>query len=261
MTIRTIGIIGVGHLAGYLAAGLMKSETPPRIILSPRGAEQAARLQQRYNLEVANSNADVVRQSDLVLLATRPLDLLAAITGLPWRKGQTAVSVAAGIAHNALQSAVSPATAVRTLPVTAAEIGESPTCMYPENSATRQVFESLGTIHAFDDEETYELASIQGVIFSVFHAGIQSIAEWMTATGVDKKQAREITARALRATSGMVLAHPENDFSHMVNEYATEGSLTLVALQELRKNGGLNAWPDAIETALNRCQEINRDSQ
>ena len=257
----TIGIIGVGHLAGYLVAGLMKADTPPRIILSPRGAQQSARLSKQFGLEIATSNSDVVERSDVVLLATRPPDLIDAITGLPWREGQTAVSVAAGIALSALQTAVSPATAVRTLPVTAAEIGESPTCMYPENAAARAVFEALGSIHVFKDEETYELASIQGVIFSVFHAGIQSIAEWMATTGVEAGEAREITARALRATGGMVLAHPENDFDHMVSEYATDGSLTLVALQELRRNGGPNAWPDAFGAALKRCQEINRDSR
>jgi pyrroline-5-carboxylate reductase len=257
----TIGIIGVGHLASYIVAGLMDASNPPRIILSPRGADTAARLSTKYDLEIADSNEAVVENADVVLLATRPPDLLDAITGLPWRDGQTAVSLAAGVALSGLQHAVSPATAVRTLPVTAAEIRESPTCLFPENTAARTVFEQLGSVHVFDDEETYELASIQGVIFSVFHAGIQSIAEWMEDTGLDKVAARELAARALRATGGMVLAHPENDFDHMVAEYATEGTLTLMALQELKKNGGLSGWPEALGAALEKGRAINRDTQ
>ena len=257
----TIGIIGVGHLAGYMVDGLMKSDNPPTIILSPRGADNAARLSTQYGLEIADSNQSVVEKSDAVLLATKPGDLLDTITGLPWRKGQTAISVAAGVALSGLQTAVSPATAVRTLPITAAKICESPTCLFPENQTAREVFEKLGSVHVFDDEEIYELASIQGVIFSVFHAGIQSIAEWMMETGLDKDTARELAARALRATGGMVLAHPENDFDHMVSEYATEGSLTRIALLELQKNGGLTAWPEALSASLDRSREINRETQ
>ena len=257
----TIGIIGVGHLASYMVDGLMKADNPPTIILSPRGADNSARLAAKYDLRIANSNDAVVEGSDAVLLAPRPGDLLDTITGLPWRDGQTAISVAAGVALSGLQAAVSPPTTVRRLPTTAAKICESPTCLFPENDVARAVFDLLGSVHVFDDEETYELASIQGVIFSVFHAGIQSIAEWMEETGLDKDPARELAARALRATGGMVLAHPENDFDHMVNEYATEGTLTRIALLELRKNGGLSGWPEALSASLARSREINRDTQ
>ncbi len=256
----TIGIIGVGHLAGYIVAGLMGTESPPRVLLSPRGAANAARLSEKYGLDVAESNDAVVDGSDVVLLVTRPDDLLTAVSNLPWREGQTAISLAAGVALSGLQNGIAPATAVRTLPITAAKIHESPTCLFPENAAARALFEQLGSVHVFDDEETYDLASIQGVVFSVFHAGIQSIAGWMEESGLDKDTARELAARALRATGGMVLAHPENDFDSMVAEYATDGTLTLAALQELRKNGGLSGWPEALTAALNRNREVARDT-
>lgn len=257
----TIGIIGVGHLASYIVEGLMSTKNPPRIILSPRGASNAARLSTRYGLPIADNNDDVVTRSDAIILATRPNDLLETCTGLPWEVGQTAISVAAGVTLSSLEQVVSPATAVRTLPVTAAKICESPTCLFPENAVARRIFEDVGSVHVFDDEETYDLASIQGVIFSVFHAGIQSIAGWMEETGLDKDTARELAARALRATGGMVLAHPENDFDHMVAEYATEGTLTLAALEELRKNGGLSGWPDALTAALERNRQVAKDTQ
>ncbi len=258
---KRLGIIGVGHLAGYLVDGLMRHESAPEMVLSPRGSDHARRLSEKYGLRIANSNEDVVKSSEIVLLATRPPQLIAAASGLPWREGQTAISIAAGIALFALADAVSPASVVRALPITAAKIGESPTCLFPENLEARQLFEKLGTVHVFDDEETYELASIQGVIFSAFHAGIRSLANWLAASGLEPGTAREITARALRATCGMVLEHPNVDFDHMVDEYAIEGSLTRTALQELEKNGGLQAWPDAMEAALIRCRKINRESQ
>lgn len=255
-----IGVIGVGHLAGYLVEGLMRCDPVPEIILSPRGAETAARLAEKYGLSIASSNAAVVEQSEVVLLATRPLDLLGVITGLPWRADQTAISVAAGVALDGLSRAVAPATAIRTLPVTAAEIGESPTCLYPENAIARSVFEELGTVHVFDDEVTFDLGSMQGVVFSVFHAGIQNVANWFESNGLDAKTARELSAAAFRATGGMVAEHPERSFDDMVGEYATEGSLTKITLENLREHGGLSAWHTALDASYKRCLEINRST-
>jgi pyrroline-5-carboxylate reductase len=255
-----IGIIGVGHLAGYLVDGLMRSETPPRIILSPRGAENVRRLSERYGLVIAATNPEVVEQSDVVLLATRPTDLLKAISDLPWRSDQTAISVAAGVALSGLSRAVSPATAVRTLPVTAAKIAESPTCLYPENAAARQVFELLGSVHVFEDEQSFDLGSMHGVVFSVFYAGIHAVAEWFEGNGLDSDTARALSVAAFRATCGMVAAHPDEELGTMVDNYATDGSLTLITLENLRKNGGLSAWSTALDASYKRCMEINQST-
>lgn len=256
-----IGILGVGHLAGYLVRGLMRHETHPEIILSPRGAACAKELSETFDLEIAQSNEALVEQCDVVLLATRPPDMLEAISGLPWRADQIAISVAAGVALPGIERAVAPATAIRSLPVTAAEIGESPTCLFPDNAIARELFEMMGSVHVFNDEETFELASIQGVVFSVFHAGIANVAQWFEQAGLDSVTAREMSARALRATGGMVLAHPENNFDHMIHEYANPGTLTLLALEALQENGGFSGWHDALNKSRERSLEINKTTQ
>lgn len=256
-----IGIIGVGHLAGYLVDGLMQADQPPEIILSPRGSQNSERLSERYNLPIAETNAEVVEKSDVVVLATRPLDMLDAVKGLPWRAGQTAISVAAGVAWTGLSRAVAPATAVRSLPVTAAKIGESPTCLYPENETAQALFARLGSVHVFPDEKLFDLGSMYGVVFSVFHAGIQTVADWFESNGLDAETARALSAASFRATSGMAEKHPDRDFDDMVNEYISEGSLSLIALENLREHGGLDAWHTALDAAYKRCLEINRSTE
>lgn len=253
---ETVGIIGVGHLARYLVAGFARAEAPPAIVLSPRNAETSRMLAERFGAAVAASNAEVVERADVVLLSTRPPDLLDAAAGLPWRDGQTAVSLAAGVALSGLARAVAPATAVRALPVTAAEIGESPTCLHPDNTAARALFERVGSVHAFDDEATYDAASIQGVVYSAFHAVVQSVAGWLDRAGVPADEARSLAARAIRATGGMVAAHPELPLEQMVAEFATPGSLTRTAVEAMRENGALAGIDDAFDRALARTRDI-----
>jgi pyrroline-5-carboxylate reductase len=258
--IGTIGIIGVGHLTCCLVAGLMRSEHPPRIVLSPRNARRSRDLAARYGLDVAGDNAAVVEEASIVLLATRPPDLLEACKGLPWRARQTVVSVAAGVATSGIARAVRPATVVRALPIAAARIGESPTCLHPDNAASRRLFALLGTVHAYEDESTFDLASTYGVVFSVSHAVMGSLAEWFERSGLTSDEGRRLTAEAIRAAAGMVLAHPEKSLGSMVEDYATPGSLTTLALERLRERAVLDGLQASFDSVLSRCREINAET-
>lgn len=255
-----VGVIGVGHLARYLVAGFAHANAPYEIVLSPRNAATSRILADRYGATVATGNADVVERADVVLLATRPPDLIEAASGLSWREGQTAVSLASGVALAGLSRTVSPATAVRALPITAAEIGESPTCLYPDNAAARALFERVGSVHAFDGEKTYDAASIQGVIYSSFHVVVQSVAEWLDRSGVPADEARTLAARAIRAATDMIATHPERSVERMVDEFATPSSLTLTAVQAMHNNGALTGINDAFDRALAQTRKIGDDT-
>ncbi len=257
---KVIGVIGVGHLMSYIVRGWMRAEPDLRIILSPRSKQRSEELAEAYGLEIAANNAAVVKQCDIVVVATRPGDLLETVKNLPWSDGQIAVSVAAGVAMSGLERACAPATVVRSMPVTAAEIGESATTIFPDHDDIRDLFERVGSVHGFRDESVFDLANAHGVVFSVFHAGIQSVASWFEGNGLPADTARELAAAALKATGEMVLAHPERSFDEMVAEYATEGSLTRIALEALRANGGLDGWHDALDKVQVRCREINEET-
>ena len=116
-SIGRIGIIGVGHLAGYLVEGLRRAQDCPEIVLSPRNAEKSGALAGRFGARVAADNAQVVEAADTVVLATRPAQAVQAATRLPWRAGQTLICVAAGIPLGALAAAGGPATVVRAMPI------------------------------------------------------------------------------------------------------------------------------------------------
>jgi pyrroline-5-carboxylate reductase len=255
-TRETLGIIGVGHLAEALVAGLMATDNPPSIVLSPHNPDRARRIATRFGLTVARDNAEVVGQSRIVLVATRPEQVLGAICDLPWRADQTAISVAAGVALPNLGRAVRPATAVRALPVTAVEIGESPTCIIPEIAAARALFEPLGTVHAFDDEAAFDLATIHGVVYSAFHAVIRSTVEWFVSSGLPRPEARRLCALTIRAAAGMILAQPQIGLDAMVHDFARPGSLTLLALGQLRDTRALEGMRSAWSAALERSREI-----
>ena len=72
---KTLGILGTGHLASYTVAGLRNNSDNRKIIVSPRNSNTARALAESYHCEIAASNQDVVDRSACILLSVRPHQL------------------------------------------------------------------------------------------------------------------------------------------------------------------------------------------
>ena len=138
--IESIGIIGVGHLAGYLVEGLRRASPDIEIVLSPRNANRSAHLAAHFGARVAADNQAVVDAVDLILLTTRRDDALAAVEGIAFQPGQTLVSTVANLPLASLEPAVAPATVIRAMPISCAALNQSPTLLWPDNARARALF-------------------------------------------------------------------------------------------------------------------------
>lgn len=248
--IGPIGILGVGHLAGYLVAGLRRHADAPEVLLSPRNAERSARLAETAGVSVAVDNARLVRNCPIVLLATRPGQAVEAVRGLPWHDGQVLVSLCAGLARAALTPHCAPALLVRAMPITAAKLGESPTCLYPDHKIARQVFEKIGIVLTLPDESSFEVASVSAAYYGWIHALIGEVRDWTIAAGLPPEVAGPLVAQTTRAAASMVAAAPERATADLVEELATPGGITEAGLDTLRCRDSLADWRAACAAAL-----------
>lgn len=250
----TVGILGVGHLAGYLVPALLAGECAPRILLSPRNAERAARLAAEYGLTVAKDNDDLIRQSDIVLLSTRPADACTAIEGMPWREDHLLISLCAGVALADLSGAASPGETCRAMPLSSAAIGESPTALYPENGPARLLLARLGPVHSLPDEARFEVASVSGALHGWIFKLIEELTVWFTEAGLDEHEAREIVSQTLRGAAGMALAEPERSLEDILLSLATPGGITELGLKHLEDRKALTPWHEACAAVLEKTR-------
>jgi pyrroline-5-carboxylate reductase len=256
--IGSIGILGVGHLAGYLVEGFRRSGDELSIVLSSRNAEHSQRLAERFGARRAGDNRDLVSQSDAVILATRPAQCVEAVRGLPWKTDHVIVSVAAGVSLEELEAVCRPATVVRAMPVSCAAIGESPTTIFPEHEMVRALFERLGPVFAMPDEPSFESASVVGALYAWIYALLDETTGWMLGAGVPASAARNLVAQATRGATGMVLARPDQTIEDMLESLATSGGLTEKGLEVLRESNALAAWSHACDAALKKIREGQR---
>lgn len=128
------GFLGSGTITRAMVTGLSTTGGEvPGVALSPRNATISAELDDRFvNVHVCASNAEVVEAADTVVLAVRPQDASHALSHLPFRDGQTVISVMGGISIAELAQMVSPATNLaRAIPLPEVAQGSGVVVVYP----------------------------------------------------------------------------------------------------------------------------------
>ena len=246
-----LGIIGVGHLATSILAGLARAGwTAGDICLSPRGHGPELALRDGYAL--AQDNADLLQQCELVLLAVRPVDAAGAVDALPWRKGHVLLSACAGVSRDAM-GAAAPATVVRIMPITASELGASPTLVFPRTDAAQPFLDALGCAIELESEDQFDTATVSAAIYGWAQHLIIAGAEWSVAQGLDPHTARQLAARTFVA-AGRMQAEQDAPMQDVLASLCTPGGITEAGLNHLATHAVKEAWCSACEVVLGRLR-------
>jgi pyrroline-5-carboxylate reductase len=251
MSNRT-GIIGTGHLAGYLVEGLRRARPDLEIILSPRNAIKAAELSSRFGATVARNNQEVADAADTILLTTRPADVVAALGAIALRPDQLVISAAAGVGLRALWPAASPAAVVRAMPLSCASINASPTLLYPDDRRASSLLELIGQVHVLASEEAFLRGSVIAAFYGWVFALLDETVRWTEEGGVPRRVARDLVLETARGAASLGLERSESDLSDLLDALATPGGITRQGLTLLRDEGGLSAWTDALDAVYAR---------
>ncbi|GJL81267.1 MAG: pyrroline-5-carboxylate reductase [marine bacterium B5-7] len=250
-----IGVIGTGEFASYLIDGFMRDKADTSIIVSPRGREHSAQLAKRYGVRIARDNAEVVACADMVLIATRPAQLIEAIANVPWRAGQLAISVAAGISHKELSAQVAPADAVLCMPTNSAMIGASILPMYPAHHKAGQLLKALGEPVVMPNESAFEASAVLGAHYGFVLALLSTTCDWLTQHGIATKEARLLSSRLFESV-GKISAHrSEKGLQELVGELRLPGGITEFGLVALAEKQTYDSFSEVLTGVLNRLNQ------
>ena len=220
-----IGFIGTGEIAAAMVRGL--TGQGHQILVSERGAKMAAELAQLPDVSVA-PNAEVVAQSDTVILCLMADTARAVLGDLPFRAEQSVISVMVDVPHDALQTLCAPATDISiTIPLPFIQTGGCPLPVYPNAGAVASVFGAENMVFEVASEAALNAHFAATAMSSVVLAELQTAADWLTQFTGDAPKA-EIYLSAL--------------ISGYFKDMKLDGSGELkTALQALSTEGGLNA--------------------
>lgn len=243
-----LGFIGTGNLAGFFVEGLHRTGADYEIMVSPRNAAKAEELRDRFKVRI-EPNGAIVGECDLVVVSLLPPDAPKVLEGLPFRAGQTVLSVMAGVGLEDLQAMVSPATAVLSMmPGLANAHNVGPSALYPDNAPARAMLEWLGPVHVYADQKTYLAASVLGAFSGMTTLMLRDAMDWFAANGLEASDARRLVAEILKGNATMLLQTPLG-MDEVARGVVTPGGITEQGRRILDAGG---SWSAALDSILQR---------
>ncbi len=251
---KTIAFIGIGHLAEYMIRGLQKAESSETILLVPRSCARAEKLVAEYpNLQIMRSAQTAINAADIVIIATRPVDVVTVLEPLTLRADQTVISVAAGVDVATLQMLTKPALAVRSLPLSCVAIHKSPTLIYPRNSVASAFFGRLGQVYTLASEIEFPASSaLTGALYAWMFALMQEASDWAVAANLPADLARELVQDSFEGAAAMAREQADKSLDVIWDSLATPGGISARGHKVIKEMGGFNAFTSALELVEKR---------
>ena len=248
-----IAIIGAGNMGGAIARGLSKGTLIQSKNISVSDVSQAnldAIKAFDSEIVISNSNVEIVKNADIVVLAVKPwlVEVIAdEIEKKIDYKKQIIVSIAAGIDFVKLAGLFdSDATMFRVIPNTGIDVLQSVSTISSFNASAEQnelivsLFAELGKAFLVPETQLNAFMSLSSCGIAYAFRYIRAAMEGGVEMGIYPGVAKEVVIQTLRGAIDLLEAnnsHPEVE----IDKVTTPGGITIKGLNEMEANGFTNA--------------------
>ncbi len=266
----TIAILGAGKMGTALVAGLRSAGWPAdRIVAADRQPERLAEVADRHGIVVTSSNAEAVRDAEIVVLAIKPQDmeaLLEEIGGVLTAR-QMVLSIAAAIPTAAIERHLGDAVpVVRAMPNTPATVHEGMAGIsagaHADEEHLRKAEELLGHVGRTVRVSEHYLDAVTAVSGSgpaYFALLAESMIEAGILLGLSRQISTDLVVQTMLGTAKLL--RDEKMHPVELREAVTSpGGTTIAAIRELEQAGVRAAFLNAIQAAMRRAQELAREA-
>jgi len=264
-----LGIIGAGNMAEAIARGVMAKDVlrAEQMIAADVSPQRRELFERELNVRAVEENAEVARQSRVVLLSVKPQQMGEALGALApaINKETLVVSIAAGISTGFIQKHLGPAApwrVVRVMPNTPMLVGEGMSGISRGANATdadvatvHRLFESAGDVIEVPENHMNAVTALSGSGPAYFFL----LVEQMIAAGVDMglsaQHARQLAAKTALGAAKM-LATSSDAPEELRRRVTSPGGTTHAAITHLQAQHVPQAIVDAIKAAERRGKEL-----
>lgn len=265
---KKIGFIGAGNMAQAVIRAWIESGRVGRdnIFASSRTESRLQKVAEKFGIHACNSNEKLVESVDIVILATKPQDLAAAIEPVSMAlEDKVVISLAAGFTLDKLKSLIiHTKKIIRVMANTPIRLGKGvvgytmtdETLIY-ENQI-RSLLEPLGVVLSIEDGEpfralTVAAASGTGFVFEL----MQYWQDWIEGYGVDAHTARAITVHTFLGAAMLADKQSQQSLEELQTQVVSKKGTTAAGLDSLRENDVERLLRLSFEKAALRDTELS----
>ena len=263
---KKIGFIGCGNMGKAMISGIIASKkiNTENILVSTKSINSKEFIEKEFNINVTLNNEEVVRFSDILVLAIKPNMFREVIEEIKdkIKKETIIVSIAAGITIDNLENLIGDEyKIVRTMPNTPALVREAISAIcYNKNINNEDLDEVINIFNMFGKCEIIEEKYFHGFIAlcgsspAYVFMFIEAMADAAVKLGIPRNKAYKMAEQAILGSAKLALEtgkHP-GELKDMVR---SPGGTTIEAVTEL-ENGNFRS---TIIKALEKCAEKSKN--
>jgi pyrroline-5-carboxylate reductase len=248
-----IAIIGAGNMGGAIARGLSKGK-----LIQSKNIRVSDITQSNLDalkafdpeILVSNSNRDVIKDANIIILAVKPWLVETVAEELENKfdyKKQIVVSIAAGVEFEQLTKFFNTdATIFRIIPNTAIDVQQSVSTISSFNASKEQdqmivdIFAELGKTFLVPESQLNAFMSLSSCGIAYAFRYIRAATEGGVEMGIYPNTAKQVVIQTLRGAIELLEAngtHPEVE----IDKVTTAGGTTIKGLNEMEAHGFTNA--------------------
>ena len=260
-----LGFIGTGNMASAIMGGVIKNNifAANEIIGSDLFAAGREKVQKQFGIRVTESNAEVVLESEVIILSVKPqfyAEVIAEIKNFV-KDTQIIITIAPGKTLTWLEEQFGkPVKIVRTMPNTPAMVGEGMTAAVANTYITAEeadyvktILSSFGKVEFVPERLMDTVVAVSGSSPAYVYMMIEAMADAAVSGGMPRPQAYQFAAQAVLGSAKMVLEtgmHP----GALKDMVCSPAGTTIESVRTLEALG----FRSSIIEAMKVCEEKSK---
>lgn len=259
-----IGFIGCGNMGGAILEGLLKNgiAKPNQIFIFDPLQKTRNEVRRKHKVHISFDNQEVIRKSDIVILAIKPQELRNMKNDLKvLRSRQIVITILAGTPIQKVKKFLHQNVLIaRAMPNLGAKVGASITALSGNSKAVQKaeiIFSGCGVVLKVPEKYMDLVTAVSGSGPAYFFFLMEILAQFAKSKGLSEKEA--VTLAVETAYGAGKLATVSLESPEVLRKRVTsKGGTTEAALSVLFKKNTPQIFKLALERAIKRAKELSR---
>lgn len=243
-----LGILGAGNMAGALARGWGEA-----VLATDSGSGRAARLVSELGGEALQSNAELVRRADIIILGHHPHQLHEIARQVD-ASGKQVFSVLGPTTTAELKKAYPNSTVARIMPNTPVELRKGVSCIAKGGEAAVPLFERVGRVFVLPESQMNLAVATIGVTPAYIAVLVEAMVDAAALNGLAPKLAADMFIQTLIGTSHLIAAKGDDTLA-VRRGVASPGESTVRGVAALERCGIRPMMQEAMKDVLQRLSQ------
>jgi pyrroline-5-carboxylate reductase len=266
---KQVGFVGSGNMGEALVNGLLHGRLcrPEQILCSDVRSEKLKMIREKYGAKGTPHNTEVVRQSDIIVLAVKPqimkpvVDEIAKYLDL----SKLIISIAAGVPLEAIEScAKKELKLIRVMPNICVSVREGISAIAAGKHASKEdlllaktIFDSVGKSLFIEEVLLDAVTGLSGSGPAYIFLIIDALADAGVKVGLSRDDALILASQTVLGAAKMLLETGEHP-GKLKDLVTSPGGTAIAGLHTLEEGGLRTTLINAVEVATQRSEALGK---